>query len=163
MKDINELFFELTRLSIETQQSLSYGPSAKEWQLLYDMAKKQSLVGICFAGVQKLVDSEEEDYCGMNELQYLTWMGMADKIQQRNEVMNEHTAKTLDYFRTNGFPCCVLKGQGIATLYGVFAGLRQSGDIDVWVNSSRKKLYEFSKKELGKITGLTYHHIHFDV
>ena len=160
---IEILFFELIRIALDNVDSLSHIPKPKDWQLLYDMAKKQSLVGFCFAGVQKLVDSEEEDYCDMNELQYLTWMGMADKIQQRNEVMNEHAAKTLDYFRTNGFPCCVLKGQGIATLYGMFAGLRQSGDIDVWVNSSRKKLYEFSKKELGKITGLTYHHIHFDV
>ena len=110
MKDINELFFELIRLPIETQQSLYYGPSAKEWQKLYEMAKKQSLVGICFAGVQKLVDSEHEDYCGMNEMQYLIWMGMAAKIQQRNEVMNASTQKALELFRKDGFKCTTLKG-----------------------------------------------------
>ena len=96
-------------------------------------------------------------------MNYLRWMGMAAKIQQHNEVMNTHTAKTLEYFRSKGFQCCVLKGQGIAKLYCDLAGLRQSGDIDVWVNSSRKELYELSKKELGKITGLTYHHIHYEM
>ena len=49
---------------------------AEEWKRLYDMAKKQSLVGVCFAGVQRLVDSEKEDYCGKPEMLYLTWMGM---------------------------------------------------------------------------------------
>ena len=153
---MNELFFELIRVAIGTQNTLTQPPSAGEWKVLYEIAKKQSLVGICFAAVQRLPEEMRPP-----EMLYLTWMGMAAKIQQRNEVMNAHTAKTLEYFRSKGFPCCVLKGQGIAKLYGDLAGLRQSGDIDVWVNCSRKELYEFSKKELGKITGLTYHHIHY--
>lgn len=70
------MFFELIRVAIGTQDTLLKPSSAKEWQIVYDMAKKQSLVGICFAGIQKLVDSEKEDYCGMSEIQYLTWMGM---------------------------------------------------------------------------------------
>ena len=73
---IEQLFFQLIRVAIGTQDTLSRAPSAQEWKLLYDMAKKQSLVGICFAGVQRLVDSEKEDYCGMPEMLYLTWMGM---------------------------------------------------------------------------------------
>ena len=128
--------------------------------MLYNMAKKQSLVGICFAGVQKLMDSEKEDYCGMNEMQYLTWMGMAAKIQQRNEIMNGYTHKALTYFRAKGFPCQVLKGQGVAKLYGSLAGLRQSGDVDVWLSCGRKRLYDFARKEYGKIEGLNYYHIH---
>ena len=155
---MNDIFYELIRVAIGTQDALTRPPSAGEWKVMYDMAKKQSLVGICFAAVQRLPEDMRPP-----EMLYLTWMGMAAKIQQRNEVMNTHTAKTLEYFRSKGFPCCVLKGQGIAKLYGDFAGLRQSGDIDVWVNSARKELYEFSKKELGKITGLTYHHIHYEM
>lgn len=174
---MNELFFELIRVAIGTQDTLTRLPSDKEWKQLYEMAKKQCLVGICFAAVQKASPQPSPEGKGeksllfrgdleeayIPEMLYFTWMGMAAKIQQRNEVMNEHTAKTLVYFRSKGFQCRVLKGQGIAKLYGDLAGLRQSGDIDVWVNSSRKELYEFSKKELGKITGLTYHHIHYEM
>ena len=68
-KDINTLFFELIQVALGTRICLSHTPSANEWGVLYAMAKKQSLVGVCFAGVQKLVDSEKEDYCEMNELQ----------------------------------------------------------------------------------------------
>jgi hypothetical protein len=35
-----------------------------------------------------------------------------------------------------GFESCVLKGQGVAELYGSLAHFRQSGDIDVWVRHS---------------------------
>lgn len=173
---IEQLFFELICVAIGSSNNLSHTPSAHNWGELYKMAKKQSLVGICFAGVQKLVDSEHEDYCGMNEMLYLTWMGMTAKIQQKNEQMNVRTEETLDYFRAKGFYCQVLKGQGIAALYeyggsngakgsngSSLRNLRQSGDVDVWINSSRKELYELSLKEIGKLEGLTYHHIHYPI
>ncbi len=160
---IEELFFELIRIALGTQTCLSRQPSAKDWQQLYDIAKKQSLVGVCFAGVQKLCNSESEYYCGMSELQYLTWMGMAAKIQQRNEQMNNYTKDVLAHFRKEGFACISLKGQGIAQLYGSLSGLRQSGDVDVWVSGERKKLYEHSLRMFGKLEGLTYHHIHYPI
>ena len=59
-----EMKTEEAHRALSTAQEL-----AEEWGELYAMAKKQSLVGVCFAGVQKLVVSEKEDYCGMNELQ----------------------------------------------------------------------------------------------
>ena len=160
---MNELFFELIRLSIGTQSSLSHQPTGKEWKRLYDMVLKQSLVGICFAGVRKLCDSDAEYYHGMSEMQYLVWMGMAAKIQQRNQEMDAYTQKTLEHFRKEGFACTVLKGQGVGQLYGSLKELRQSGDVDVWVSGGRKKLYDHSMRILGRLEGLTYHHIHFPI
>lgn len=89
---IEQLFFELIQVSLGTRICLSHTPrstslgqaSADEWGELYAMAKKQSLVGVCFAGVQKLQTQRQEP----PEMLYLTWMGMAAKIQQRNEVVN---------------------------------------------------------------------------
>ena len=83
MNDMNKLFFEPIRVALGNADSLSLKPSDKEWRLLYDMAKKQSLVGICFAAVQRLPEDERPP-----EMLYLTWMGMSAKIQQRNEVVN---------------------------------------------------------------------------
>lgn len=83
--NIEQLFFELLRVSIGMSGCLSKTPTNEEWKALYDMAKKQTLVGVCFAGVQKLVEQRQE----LEEMLYLTWMGMAAKIQQRNEVVNQ--------------------------------------------------------------------------
>ena len=48
---LEDLFFELMQVALGTRICLSHTPSADEWGELYAMAKKQSLVGICFAGV----------------------------------------------------------------------------------------------------------------
>lgn len=100
---MNELFFELIRVAIGTQDSLSHILMGKEWQILYDIAKKQSLVGICFAGIQKFCNSDEEYYAGMSELQYLRWMGMAAKIQQRNQVVNQQCVELQAKLAADGF------------------------------------------------------------
>ena len=50
---IEQLFFELLRVSIGVSGCLSKTSTNEEWKALYDMAKKQSLVGVYFAGVQK--------------------------------------------------------------------------------------------------------------
>ena len=58
MNQIHKLFFDLIRVAIGNQVCLSHTPSADEWGELYVMAKKLSLVGVCFAGVQKLVTQQ---------------------------------------------------------------------------------------------------------
>ena len=82
MEQIYKLFFELVRVSIGSARCLSHTPTAGEWKSLYEVAKKQSLMGVCFAGVQKL---QKQQQCPP-EMLYLQWMGMAAKIQQWNET-----------------------------------------------------------------------------
>lgn len=146
IRDCDKLFFDLLRVALGVQSCLSHTPSAEEWSLLYAMAKKQSLVGVCFAGVQKLASQ----YQAPPEMLYLQWMGMAAKIQQRNEVVNRQCVEVLERVSAEGFRSCILKGQGVAALYrddlcgnssntsnfsnsSDLSKLRQSGDIDVWV------------------------------
>lgn len=152
MQSINNLFFELIQVAIGTRICLSHTPSADEWGELYSMAKKQSLVGVCFAGVQKLVDSEKEVYCGMPEMLYLTWMGMAAKIQHRNEVVNRQCVELQEKLSTDGLRYSILKGQGVGQLYAEhLRGLRQSGDIDVFVQGGIKKVLGYCTEKFGKV------------
>ena len=51
---MTELFFELIRIAIGTQERLSRVPSKKEWGRLFKMAERQRLLGICFYGVKKV-------------------------------------------------------------------------------------------------------------
>lgn len=77
--NMNDIYFELIRVAIGNQVCLSHTPSAAEWGVLYALAKKQSFVGICFAGVQKL---QAQEQCPP-EMLYLQWMGMAAKFSRR--------------------------------------------------------------------------------
>lgn len=154
MIDINKFFFELIRVALGNADSLSHKPSDKEWKQLYDMAKKQSLVGICFAAVQRLPEDERPP-----EMLYLTWMGMAAKIQQRNEVVNRQSVELQAKLQADGFKSCILKGQGVAWLYSDnLRFLRQSGDIDLWVDSSPKDVVSWARNN-GNAESPTYLHV----
>ena len=132
---------------------LSYTPSAGEWGDLYAIAKKQSLVGVCFAGVQKL---QKQEQCPPEQL-YLQWMGMAAKIQQRNDLVNKQSAEVYSRIVADGGRACVLKGQAMNALYGSLNGLRQSGDIDIWMMNEPSKVIEWARKS-SKMYYYDYHH-----
>lgn len=165
---MNKLFFELIRLTIGTSNSLSRQPSTEEWQTLYKMAVKQCLVGICFAGVRRLVEADKEGRAGIPKQVYYNWMGMAANIQLRNELLNEHCGAFERLLKKNGYQSCVLKRQGIASLYKVvglgcrdegtsLAGLRQSGDIDTWALGEPREVIEWAR-QTGAMTFYDYHH-----
>ena len=71
---------------------------------LYAMAKKQSLVGVCFAGVQRLQQQRQEP----PEMLYLTWMGMVAKIQQRNEVVDQQCKELWNVLHEAGLDAAVM-------------------------------------------------------
>ena len=140
--DINTLFFELIQVALGMRICLSHTPSADEWGELYKMAKKQSLVGVCFVGVQKLVEQRQE----LPEMLYFTWLGMAAKIQQRNEVVNRQCVELQKRLSADGFRSYIMKGQYVATLYGEhLAALRQSGDIDVYLEGGLDKVLAYAR------------------
>lgn len=149
MTETDKLFFELIRVAIGNQVCLSRTPKVKEWQELYAMAKKQSLVGICFAGVQKLqAQRQAPNSWGdeRGEMLYLQWMGMAAKIQQRNEVVNRRCEEVQRLINSEGLKCCIIKGQCAGRYYGELSALRLAGDIDVWIEGGRKKVLEYVQK-----------------
>lgn len=156
---IERLFFSLIKVAIGKEGVLCKTPTTKEWQQLYDMAKKQSLVGICFAGVQKQVNQNQE----LPEMLYLTWMGMAAKIQQRNEVVNRQCAELQAKLSADGLRSCVFKGQAIAQLYpDNLKSLRQSGDIDIYVDCGRERAIKYAKTQQETVAW-DYKHLHLNV
>ena len=146
-----QLFFELIQVALGTQICLSHTPTADEWGGLYAMAKKQSLVGVCFAGVQKLVEQRQE----LPEMLYFTWMGMAAMIQQRKEVVNRQCVELQKRLSVDGFRSYILKGQGNSALYRAsyvndndnenLCLLRQSGDIDVFLEGGLDKVLVYAR------------------
>lgn len=167
---MNQLFFELIQVAIGTRTCLSHTPSKGEWAELYAMSKKQSLVGICFSAVQKLTQNLDPRTQNLDKVQYLTWMGMAAKIQQRNEVVNRQCADLQKRISADGFRSYIMKGQAVGTLYTStgsaqvqsLAGLRQSGDIDVYLEGGLDKILAYAKS-IGKTDGVNELEMHVEV
>lgn len=161
---MKKLFFELIQVAIGNRACLSHTPLVDEWGELYAMAKKQSLVGVCFAGVQKLKAQEQ---CPP-EMLYLKWMGMAAKIQQRNELLNKKGEELLAQLKGAGMEACILKGQSLAALYSLNPPLsslnllRQSGDIDIWVRNRSIEELDAYVKGLGYVPKTTAAHVSYE-
>lgn len=154
MKETDKLFFELIRVAIGTADSLSRLPSQKEWKAFYDMAKKQSLVGVCFAALRKLGAGADEGFAriGISEMLYMTWLGMTVQIQKKNETVNQQCAELQAKLSADGYRNYIMKGQGNSALYtskgsaqvGDLALLRQSGDIDVYLEGGLDKVLAYA-------------------
>lgn len=145
---MKELLFDLIRVAIGRQNSLSRIPSSEEWQALYEISLKHAIAGVSFAGIRKL----QKDGVNIPSDVYWQWLGLASQVQQRNEVMNAHCVEACRRLQQAGFKTCILKGQGIAQLYGSeLSLLRQSGDIDLWVDCGMKKAMIWASTNYGDV------------
>lgn len=146
-------FQELLQLSLGTRTSFSHVLSNEEWNELYAEANKQAIVGILLGGVERLSRDQRPS---QNLL--LQWIGVAQMIGQQNQKLN-NAAKLLNHiFLDGGLRTCVLKGQGIARLYPN-PDRRQSGDIDLWVEGSRKESLTFLKNSFFHTGKVVIHHV----
>lgn len=160
---MTELFFELIRVVIGTQGRLSRFPLETEWEELFAMAAKQSLVGVCFAGLQVLGADADDGFAkiGMSEELYLDWMGMAAQINMRNEIVNQECVALQKRLSVDGFRSCILKGQGVASLYGKgLRDFRQSGDIDIWIEGEKNKVLNWARKQNATVGSIDIVHAH---
>ena len=140
LNKIENAFFELLRIALGTQEKMTVALNDAEWKDVAQMAVKQSVLGILFTAVETLPE-EQRPY---NDL-YIDMYKWVDTIEQRNEHMNKLTASVSNRFRKDGFPNCILKGQGVALLYPKPLR-RHSGDVDVWLKGKRKDIIKYVKK-----------------
>lgn len=132
-----------------------------EWTCVYSLAKQQSVLGIAFAGIEKL---PKESRPPMQLL--MRWATEVEAIRGMNALMNKEAARLTRLFTDAGRRNAILKGQANARLYPD-PGLRQSGDIDIWVEGGRDSInrllvdmgmIEKSALEFGRF----WHHAHLE-
>ncbi len=160
MTNIQDQFFQLLRLGLGVSDSIPCIKGA-EWSEIYEIAKKQSLLGIVFDGVQKMSDAAKKKGTSveMNVNLLMTWMGMCKQIEKRNIQLNEAVGKVSEWFKKKGFRSCILKGQGNALMYSNPLH-RTPGDIDIWVSGKPSEVIRFVHS-IAPNEKASYHHIDF--
>ena len=158
---IEKLFIELLQIALGNREQFSVCPSAEEWEILYDMAKKQALVGVCFFAL-KLLPIEQQPPL----LRRRQWAVKAMRLEERNKQVTQECKTVTSFFAKGNYESCVLKGQSNTYLYpDGLKGLRTPGDIDLWVwekgKSSlydKKRLVSILWKVSGKRLDVAVHH-----
>lgn len=150
------LFFALIRCGIGKDDRLPVAPSKEQWDELFDIACKQTLQGIAYAGIEKL-PKEQRPY---SEL-LIKWYHITLNINKKNKELTRASIKVSEKFEKEGFRNCILKGQGIAQYYPD-PELRLPGDIDIWIEGGCDKVIEYVRN-ITPDCKPKYHHVDFNV
>ena len=162
-----ELFFELLLVCTGAKDSLSCLYTEEQWNDALELAQEQAIEGVLLSAIERLKANENLHHSGKTTFEIpkmvlLQWIGAVQMLEANSKKIAEASETVVKYFRENGFACNILKGSAVARYYPQ-PERRQSGDVDVWVDGGRKKIYDFARKfdKDGKLYGVNYHHIHF--
>lgn len=148
-------FFELVQTAIGNREKLSAVPSTEEWTGLFETAQRQTVAAVCMAGVSRLPEEQKPPMKLLME-----WVGQGEVAKGKNERMNRRCMTLIRKLEGAGLKATILKGQGIAKLYtkDKLGELRQSGDIDVFVEGGMEHALR-KVKEMGvKVDHWDYKH-----
>ena len=95
-----------------------------EWNWVLEQGRIHTVEGLLFQGIQKLPMNLTGSKAHLFELAV-----RVEKIEQRNQLMNDVLAEQWTYFKDLGINAFLLKGQGLANCYSQ-PNLRVCGDID---------------------------------
>lgn len=152
-------FFELLQIALGNRECLSTVPSSKDWTEIYAESERQAVTGIVLHGIDKLPLDQRPPKALL-----LQWIGIGQMIEQRNKVMNIRCKELLGALSEHGLQGSILKGQGIVQLYdNELRQLRQSGDIDVYVDCGLEKSLTFAKTMGQKDVDWDYKHLHLNL
>ena len=130
--------FRFLRFSLGLEGEVKDLPDGRQgcfdWDACYQFAKRQTLVGVLFDGIQRL----PKELAPARPL-LLRWLSDSEGIRRRNMRMDRASAYIYNKVCAAGFRCCILKGQGNALLYP-HPSSRTPGDVDVWVMANREEL-----------------------
>ena len=126
--NIEKSLFELIQVAAGNRSSLSSVPTQDEWQQLYGLLSKHTLLGIGFVAIQKLPRKQWPP-----KMLVLKWTSVATAISHQNKTLNEECKSMCEEFRHDGVESVVIKGQSNLENYPEeLRWYRTPGDIDLW-------------------------------
>ena len=135
-------FFLILQSTIGENVRLTQSLSHDEWEEMFDLAKKQALLGLAFEGVKKL----PKDQWPQGDI-VLKWTMATEQVKRQNMQTTNVCLRLNDIFAKEGFETCILKGQANHVYYdglidGVSLGMmRVCGDVDAWIWPKEKILH----------------------
>ena len=145
--ETNALFLQLLRVALAGGGKLSHVPTLEEWEGVLNACVKQSVVGVGFCGVEMLPKEQ------MPPLDLIMdWSAVVSHIEDENKKLNALCVKVSEIFLQEKINACILKGQGMGTLYDTPLR-RMSGDIDVWMEGGKENVVDYFTRNFKEVKG----------
>lgn len=155
-----ELLFDILRGALRGK-SYTGVLTAKQFEEVLKQAEEQAIFGLVFNAVHNADIVDKEDVSGGEvgkaQMAIFEAVGLQEQIKQQNEIVNERAEMLTRILAAWGYRTCVLKGQGVAQLYPNPL-LRQSGDIDIWVDGKQDEIISCLRDNFIGIRNIDYVH-----
>jgi len=150
-------FFDLLQVALGVRKELDQAPSEEAWHELCRMARKQTLLGIAYAGIEKLPAHQRPP-----RRLLIQWYGVVEQIKQKNEELNRKAMVISRQFRKDGFRNLILKGAAITPYYKVahLEQYRVPGDVDIWLDASCASILSYVRRHVPE-SEVSYHHVDY--
>lgn len=156
-----ELLFDILRGALRGKPYIG-ALTSKQFEEVLKQAEEQAIFGLVFNAVHnaEVVDKEDVsgDEVGKVQMAIFEAVGLQEQIKQQNEIVNERAELLTRILTAWGYRTCILKGQGVAQLYPNPL-LRQSGDIDIWVDGNRDIIVSCLRNNCIGVHDI--HYVHF--
>ena len=124
-----KVYFDFLQVAVGNRKSLSGGISDADWLRLFELCKRQALIGVGFTAVEKLHAMGVVCPAGLR----MQWLALTLQIEKRNILLNQQCSQLARKYEHDGLSTCILKGQGNCLNYPEgLRNRRQCGDIDLW-------------------------------
>lgn len=155
-----ELLFEILQCAL-SGKPYKCSLTEKQFEKVLKQAEEQAIFGLIFNAVHnvEIVDKENGvgDEVGKGQMVIFEAVGLFEQIKQQNDLVNERAKALSNIFASWKYKTCILKGQGVAQLYPIPL-LRQSGDIDIWVDGKLEDIIKTIRNNLVGIRDMNYVH-----
>lgn len=138
-----DAFFALLRAGlwgVTPNPALFVDMGRKEWGALLQMAQKQAVLGLVYAGISRLPKEQ------MPESQLLLRLyGLVEQIRKQSTHIDAVTEEICGWLEAEGLEPMVLKGRSVGSFYAD-PDIRQSGDIDLFFHRDYDKVVDIVQR-----------------
>ena len=155
MPNNTKAFLELVRAGLWEKEVRLLSHGEVDCKEVMRLAEEQSVVGLVAAGIDRIIDSREDELAIPLDMK-LQFIGQTMQIEQRNRTMNAFIENLYGRMQKIGLYSILMKGQGIAQCYERPLW-RTAGDIDLLFNGHT---YDKAKEyfdDLGQISESELH------
>lgn len=118
------------QVSVGQLDCVSRFPEPHEWKLLFELAKRHAVTGICYHGITKLFDY------GLVPPQELSldWMAETEKIREQNRGRSRRLVTLQEELQSHHLRSSVITGPGLVRFYDrELQPLRYTKHVDLYV------------------------------